>query len=338
VTTSPPRDPALPEDAAPDAAETEPAKPGEATDPGPGAEAAAAGTPEPGAEEPAPTVSLEKDPSPAAVTPEPDGTAEAEPDAVSETEAPTLPEAEPGEPVAAPRRRRTARLLLVAALLGVVAGGGTGYAIQAARTPTPPPPLTVAQPVYPAAHGGPSTLSAADDDMVKTDGDLTKLILPPPSGSKPWAATPGENGWLTLSEFAEDFTGPADEFQWLLSRGFRRAAVSTWLEGDVSYRINLIQYEHDSENVAEQYVQSQDSYRLNRVGGGAYRTAIPGTEDGAVYDGPKQQQYDDGSGSYYGAYALARHGDLAVEIFVTSPNRIDQATVMHLVQSQLERL
>src|SRR5581483_3901347 len=248
------------------------------------------------------------------------------------------PEAEPGEPVAAPRRRRTARLLLVAALLGVVAGGGTGYAIQAARTPTPPPPLTVAQPVYPAAHGGPSTLSAADDDMVKTDGDLTKLILPPPSGSKPWAVTPGDNGWLTVSEFAEDFTKPGYEFQWQLSRGFRRAAVSTWLQGNVSYRINLIQYEHDSENVTEQYIQGQDSYFSDDVGGAGYRTSIPGTEDGAVYDGPKQQQYDDGSGSYYGAYALARHGDLVVEIFVSSPNRVDQATVMHLVQSQLERL
>jgi hypothetical protein len=234
-------------------------------------------------------------------------------------------------------RGRTALIMAGALILGVVGGGGIGYAVQHGRPETPLPPLSVPQPEYPARYSDAPALSAADDDMVRTDGDLTKLLIPAPKGSSP-RSNPPINGWEDLSEFSENYTGPSSEFDWMLKSGFRRVAGTTWMEGQASYEVDLIQFNDDSEASAASYVSSQGTYAGSAADGSMPATAVPDTVDGEVYAGGGAIPDSGGPGSYYRGIGLAVHGDIAVVIWVYSPNPVSEQPLMALVQSQLERL
>jgi hypothetical protein len=256
-----------------------------------------------------------------------------EPTAEPEPEPERTPEAAKPRP-----RGRTARIMAAAVALGVLGGAGTGYAVQAARKPTPLPPLAVTQPQYPSAHRSAPALSAAEDDMVKTDGDLTKLLVPVPSGGTAWQMPPGVNGWLPVTDFFEDFTKPDNAMRYQLAKGLRRVAVTTWMQGADSYEVELIQYRHDQGYSPSSFVEDQSTYASDNVGGAGYYTQIPDSSiTGGVYAGHKQLQYPDGTG-YYRGYGMAVHGDIVVMIYVYSPHQIDGKPLMNLLQSQLERL
>jgi hypothetical protein len=269
--------------------------------------------------------------------PAPDTTPDPAPDPAPDAAPEPAPDAATEAPVARPRGR-TARIIAAAVAVGVLGGAGTGYAVQAARKPTPLPPLAVTQPQYPSAHRSAPALTAAEDDMVKTDGDLTKLLVPVPSGSKPWPAPLGEDGWLPFKDFLEGFEKPDSAMRYQLPLGIRRVAVTTWMRGADSYEIQLVQYRHDQGQSVTSFVNGQSSYASDEVGGLDYYTQIPDSSiTGGVYAGPKQHQNPDGS-NYYEGIGLACHGDIAVLIYVDSPNRIDGKPLMNLLQSQLERL
>ncbi|WP_152627419.1 hypothetical protein [Streptacidiphilus melanogenes] len=258
----------------------------------------------------------------------------------AEPTAEPAPELAPApEAASVPRPRgRTARIMAAAVAVGVLGGAGTGYAVQASRKPTPLPPLAVAQPQYPSAHRSAPALTAAEDDMAKTDGDLTKLLVPVPSGSKPWPAPLGENGWLPFKDFIEGFEKPDSAMRYQLPLGIRRIAVATWLQGSDSYEIQLVQYRHDQGESATSFINGQAEYASDDVGGLNNYTQIPDSSiTGGVYVGPKQHQDPDG-GSYYEGVGLAVHGDIAVLIYVDSSHRVDGKPLMNLLQSQLERL
>ncbi|MFD0329712.1 hypothetical protein ACFQZC_19770 [Streptacidiphilus monticola] len=189
----------------------------------------------------------------------PVGAAGAEPEAVAAASEPR-------------RRRRTGLLFGLAVLLGVVGGAGTGYGVQASRPPTPLPPLTVPQPAYPSARAGAPALTADEDDMVRTDGDLTKLLLPLPKGSK---LADDIQGWESLSEYAQSFDRPGDAFRHQLELGFRRAAHTSWRTGDVFVNVELSQYQHAAEDSADSYVSDQLGFAADR-GGDPGGSAIPG--------------------------------------------------------------
>ncbi|WP_052442654.1 hypothetical protein [Streptacidiphilus neutrinimicus] len=246
---------------------------------------------------------------------------------------------EPATEAAKPRPRgRTAKIMAAAVALGILGGAGTGYAVQAARKPTPLPPLAVAQPQYPSAHRSAPALTAAEDDMVKTDGDLTQLLVPAPSGTKPWSTPPGTGGWLSITDFFEEFTKPDAAMRYQLSHGIRRVAVTSWMRGADSYEVELVQYRHDEGDAPSAYVDDQSSYALDDVGGSNYYAQMPDSAiTGGVWAGPKQLQNPDG-GTYYRGYGMARHGDIVVVIYVHSPHQIDRKPLMDLLQSQLERL
>lgn len=268
-----------------------------------------------------------------AEAPEP---ADPAPEAVPDAATPEAPSADSAQ--LKPRRRgRTALIMAVAVVLGVLGGGGVGYAVQYHRQPTPLPPLSVAQPQYPTTHAAAPVLSPADDDMVRTDGDLTKLLVPAPRGSKAWAQPLGEGGWLTLSDLSENYTKPGVQFGWLLDHNFRRAAVNTWMEGAATYEVDLIQFDHAHEDSDQVFVTTQDGYAKADAGGSQYRTPIPGADNGGVYTGPNQLHYPDGT-PYYRAAVLAVHGDIALAIWVYSPSQVSSKSLMTLAQSQLERL
>ena len=238
-----------------------------------------------------------------------------------------FPVPEPEAPPRKPRPRgRTALIMAGAVVLGVLGGGGTGYAVQAARRPTPLPPLSVAQPKYPARHVAGPALPASQDDQVKTDGDLTKLVVQPPKGSKDRITD-----WLDLADYAETRSGPGGAFSWYADAHFRRAAESLWDQGSTSYEIRLVQFAHDGEAGATSDVAQQQGY-VDTVTG----VKIPGTADGKVFPGSKR--HGSGSYAYYDGYAFAQHGDISVQIRIDSDHPVTASMLVALAKNQLERL
>jgi hypothetical protein len=253
-------------------------------------------------------------------------------------EAAGQPAAPTAEKTKKPRPRgRTALIMTGALVLGAVGGGGIGYAVQSSRPETPLPTLSVPQPRYPARHTAAPVLSPADDDMVLTDGDLTKLLVSAPKGSSTRTDPPIE-GWADLSDFSENYTKPAAEFEWMLKNGFRRVAGTSWTEGQTSYEVDLIQFNDGSEASAASYATAQATYAGSAADGSMSPTPVPDTVDGEVYAGGRPVPYSNGGGSYYRGIALAVHGDIAIAIWVNSPNPVSEQPLMTLVQSQLERL
>jgi hypothetical protein len=215
--------------------------------------------------------------------------------------------------------------MAVAVVLGVLGGGGAGYAAQSARRPTALPPLSVAQPRYPAKRVAVPALPASQDDQVKTDGDLTKLLVQPPKAAKYPIVD-----WMSLADYAETRTGPAVAFAWYADNHFRRAAESLWDQGGASYEIRLVQFDHDGESGAATDVTDQQGYIKGVTG-----VLIPGESGGLVYPGLKKDASRDHS---YNGYAFAQHGDISVQISIESDHPVSSGTLVTLAKSQLERL
>ncbi|MFC1411006.1 hypothetical protein ACEZCY_15160 [Streptacidiphilus sp. N1-12] len=285
-----------------------------------------------------------------------DAEAPVEPTAPAEPDAPAYAVQAPAEPAApayahaptdahapadtdAPsgvRRRprgRTALIMAAAVVLGVLGGGGAGYAVQAARKPTPLPSLAVAQPKYPAKRVAIPALPAAQDDQVKTDGDLTKLLVPAPAGVKANPDRDAIDNWLDLADFAETFVKPGVAFSHQAEQRFRRAAEAGWDKGPESTTVFLVQYADGDTDAARSEMSDQESYGHDATGGTA--VDVPHTIGGEVFPGQKKLG---GSDPYYEGRGYAQHGDISVEIFVDSAHPVSAKTLLTLLQSQLERL
>ncbi|MEU6344400.1 hypothetical protein ABZ883_26025 [Streptomyces sp. NPDC046977] len=265
-------------------------------------------------------------------TPVPDQASPA-PETPPEAAAEPLPAARP------PRRRgRTTLLILAAAVLGVAAGAGTGYKIQYDRPETPLPPLSQPELVQPKGAAPPAKpLTAAEDALVKYDGDLRKLLLKRPKGAKDGNSPPGVDGWLPIAEYAENFDDPKAGFTDLLDSGFRRAATTTWRTGDISVEIRLVQYRDLEYAGTEGDVLDQLQFTRGQDEAGNDGRAIPGSVDGKVfsYSRPTRRA---GYLPYYKSAAVARQANIEMLIWVTSSHPVPQSTIMSVAKRQWERL
>ncbi|MER5911834.1 hypothetical protein ABT124_15315 [Streptomyces sp. NPDC001982] len=243
----------------------------------------------------------------------------------------------PEEPPAPrPRRRgRTALLLATAAVLGLVAGTCTGYLIQADRKPTALPPLS--QPTLTQAKGkGPEPLSAAQDRRVKMNGDLRKLLLTRPKGAKAGLFPVADDGWLDLAGYADQYERPGTTFTNLAADEFRRAAATTWLEGeDHNVEIYLVQFVQESKPAASEW--TENGYYWAEDEGDTRSWPLPGTGDGMVYvhDSPDREP---GYFPLYRAEAHAWRGDVSMEIWITDTKPIPKAKIMDLAERQMGKL
>jgi len=239
-------------------------------------------------------------------------------------------------PPSKPRRRgRTALLMAAAVVLGVLGGGAAGYAAQSARKPTALPPLAVPQPRYPAARVAVPPLPPSQDDMVRTDGDLTKLLLPTPKGASLPQGIGSFDSWVNIAQFSEGYQDPAGEFAWLSDHDFRRAALGTWDQGDTYAIVQLVQFTHAYEANALLMIQSESGFAKPWTGSSS--VPLPGSNDGVVFPGVAQHGSD--GATYYEGRAFAVHGDLAVEIYLQDGNgKVSKQTLQTLLQEQLERL
>ncbi|MFE1288785.1 hypothetical protein [Streptomyces sp. NPDC058751] len=239
----------------------------------------------------------------------------------------------PSEP--RPRRRgRTTLIVATAAVLGLVAGTCTGYLIQADGEPTGLPSLS--QPVLTRAEGpGPEPLSAARDHRVKTNGDLRKLLLDRPKGTKEgdWA---GNDGWLGMTAYAASYEKPANVFPDLITDEFRRAAVVGWEEGSTyTVEIRLVQFRQEEDLEAAKYAENEHYWAEKESGTRSW--TIPGTEDGMAYVHTRPETKP-GYYPMYSAEAHAWRGDIAVEIWINGTKQISKDKIMDLAKRQVGRL
>ncbi len=225
--------------------------------------------------------------------------------------------------------------MTAAVVLGVLGGGAVGYDVQYNRTPTPLPPVSVAQPQYPLTHAAQPPLSPADDDMVKTDGDLTKLLLPAPSGATPGGQSGSIVNYWNLAQYAEQFVVPGNEFSELADHGFRRAANANWNQGNNQFCIiDLVQFTHADEGGALQQMQDLADNAASWTG--STSVAVQGSDNDVVYAGVKS--HTAGASTYYEGRAFGVHGDIAVEVDFQSGSPVSAQTMQGLLQKQMERL
>ncbi|MFS8199219.1 hypothetical protein ACLVWQ_11090 [Streptomyces sp. CWNU-52B] len=232
------------------------------------------------------------------------------------------------------RRGRTTLLIATAAVLGLVAGTCTGYLIQADREPTALPSLS--QPAVAQAEGkGPEPLSAAQDRRVRTDGDLRKLLVERPSGTRDVTDTEGTDGWLDLDTFANDYTEPKVAYRNLVDDEFRRTAVTAWRTGSTyTAVVELVQYRQDEGLTARDWTENEQNVRAER---GMDSWPVPGTGDGMAYV-QKQPENKAGYLPMYSAQAYAWRGDIAVQIYLYDSKPLPKAKILDLAEQQMERL
>jgi hypothetical protein len=214
-------------------------------------------------------------------------------------------------------------------VLGLVAGTCTGFLVQADREPTKLPSLS--QPVVAQAKGdGPEPLSAAQDHRVKTDGDLRKLLIARPKGTKVPDWAPEADGWLDMADYAGELKESDRVFGDLVKAEFRRAAGVTWMTGSTyNATVRLVQYRQEEDLAA-----SGRAYGWNMAGTRSW--PISSGSDGSVY--LFKPEYKAGYLPIYKAGATAARGDIAMEIWIYDTKPIPKSTIMDLAKRQMERL
>jgi hypothetical protein len=222
---------------------------------------------------------------------------------------------------------RTSTLFGAAVFAGVIGGVGTGYAIQAARPATPLPPLSQTQPQYaPAAvYQGiaPAALPASQDDAASTDGDLTKLLLPTPSG-----ATANPSGWLDQSIDAEQeadlcTVGAVSCFMSHYNEGVVSIADTSWVQDGFDVEIRIYRFAAGKSAQARDWAQNADT---------GTAVAVPSGIDATAYEYVDKWGADDDT-------AIAVHGDLVVDFWVTSPTTVPNPSIIdNLITQQMGRL
>ncbi|WP_299539575.1 hypothetical protein [uncultured Streptomyces sp.] len=260
---------------------------------------------------------------------------------VAPDEASTVPEHGTTPPERTRPRGRTTLIVLAAALLGVSAGAAVGFGVQAGREPTPLPVLAQHGLGYPAkslpADQAPDPLPAEQDHLRTTDGNLLKLLVDRPKGARDVDGLPAER-WVGLSEYAKEFEEPDSMFTSLADMDFRRNAAAVWLQGE--YRttfVNLVQFRPGSRAGATEFFEEQNAYMPYEEGGaGNDGFPIDGSGSGRYYLSPVERKA--GYEPMYEARALARRGDIVMDIHVFDNKPIKKKSVEALAEKQWERL
>ncbi|MEU6943671.1 hypothetical protein ABZ957_00270 [Streptomyces sp. NPDC046316] len=247
------------------------------------------------------------------------------------------------ESAAAPRRRRTGRtigLIAVAAVLGLVGGTAVGYGIQAEREPTALPALNQPGLAYPKPlpkGQKAAPLPSSEDRKAKTDGDLRKLLLPRPAGTKKTEFSDLSDGWVPVSAYAREFRGPGPALNEQLSAGVRRIASTSWQTG--KYRvteIRLVQYRSNDTLGAQEHAEDQMAYMPDDDYARSEGEPIKGSANGHYYVFPVKRKA--GYLDMYEARAYFHRGDIMVAIFIADTKKISAKDISSVAEQQLGRL
>lgn len=249
------------------------------------------------------------------------------------------PDQEPGT-TRRPRHGRLPLLLASAALLGIVAGVATGYTVQAARRPTALPALSQHTLTYPKKRLSADEVTpvgAEHDHAAKTNGDLRKLLLPKPKGAGKAAVSLGNDGWVSFAVYAQQYREPDRMFRSLSGDHVRRIAARSWrLHGhDVS--VNLIQFRDFGIRHAAQFAIGQQVYMHEDDFAGYEGKDLAGSGSGR-YWGDRTAQRKPGYLPLYTARAIARRGNVVMDVHIYDTHPISEKTIRTVAEKQLERL
>ncbi|MEO3766957.1 hypothetical protein [Streptomyces sp. B8F3] len=246
-----------------------------------------------------------------------------------------------------PRRRgkRTALLLAAAVLAGALGGVTYGYFEQAGNPPTPLPPLNqpgLAHPEDPLPDDEVEPLSAAQDRRVKTDGDLRELLVSRPAGTVDAELDVGGEGegWLAPYEVAAGTGAPGEVLTFMLENGLRRTAFTSWRnEGDTEsvVMVNLFQFRNDTAAGSVDYLENQQMFSSLGPNGRVPTVSLKGSADGKAYF-PEEPYEEVGVPPLYQGMALARRGDIVMEIYLIESSPLEQKDLTTIAERQLERL
>ncbi|MEV6106826.1 hypothetical protein AB0M28_19225 [Streptomyces sp. NPDC051940] len=251
------------------------------------------------------------------------------PPAAQDPAQPSLPDP------AAPRRRRGKTTLLIACalVLGAVAGVCQGYVTQADLEPTPLPPLAQAKLGVDEA----AVVSGEDAPRDKAKGDLRKLLLPMPKGSRLQAGNPKAGAWLPAYEVADHWKDPEWAFEHHLDAGFQRCAIREWERGHQETDVWLVQFRDELAQGARGYADGQLEALRNGDWEHSRAKSIPGSATGQAFVLDKPQR-EPGYLPYYEARAVARRGNVVMLVFISDSKPISSAQIMKVAKQQLERL
>lgn len=242
-------------------------------------------------------------------------------------------------------RGRTTLIIAAAALLGIVGGVAVGYGVQAERKPTPPAALSQPGVGYPgkplSADRAPAPLPAAQDRRVKTDGDLRKLLIDRPKGTRKTLIDElglGD-GWEPLDQYVERYyEDPHYMFESLAGLDLRRVASVAWEQGrHRETEVWLLQFRSGDQHGASEQFDDQIMYMpWDKDGAGNTGDAIKGSREGRYFLYPVERKA--GYLPSYRARALAVRGDIALDISIFDTSPISKKDIRTLAERQLERL
>jgi hypothetical protein len=210
-------------------------------------------------------------------------------------------------------------------VLGLVGGAVGGFLIQRSRPETPLPPIQRTLAVA-AAPGLADPHDAKTDDGAKLDGDLRAVLLAKPAGANdPTDFTPRD--WFTIADLAEYFGKPDTALGRLNSYAFRRAARTGWtLKDGTGVEVDLIQFRSSDGALS--------FFTMTGFPQDATAPTVQGTATGYV----GRYLSKDASGKYTG-YGLVRHGDVVVQVFVSSKRAVPATdAIMKVTQDQADLL
>jgi hypothetical protein len=247
---------------------------------------------------------------------------------IVETAVPAVDAAAP-EARAKPKRRiRGSTLLTAAVVLGVLGGVATGYVVQWTRPATPLPSLAGSQPAYKPvgvyAGVAPAMLPASQDDATFTDGDLTKLLLPVPSG-----ASTDDSVWVDQlidpeEEAALCTTDQASCLTYDYSQDVAAIADTNWTQDGFQVEIRMYRMAPGESTNARSWA-TDDTGSANQI-------PVPAGIDASGYE--FLDTYGDNDDNAYAA-----HGDLVVEFWVSSPSKTPNPSLIDgLITQQMGRL
>lgn len=230
-------------------------------------------------------------------------------------------------------RRRTPLLLCTAVLLGAAGGIAGGYTVQAEREPTELPPL--AQAKVGIDHN--PRVSGADAPRNKTAGDLRKLLISAPEGTKSSPLTGQEGEWMAPYVVAAEYEDPGGKLGDSLADGFRRAAGISWLRANQATHVWITQYRDATYADSRSYLVEELNYEPNYGLTREIAEPIPGSTNGFLFVHTKPS-LEPGYLPQYRARAIARRGNVVMEIFVYDTAPISSAYIKGMAKKQLERL
>lgn len=257
-----------------------------------------------------------------------------------ETAAPEAASTDEQSAARRPRRGRLPLLLASAALLGIVAGVATGYTVQAARKPTALPPLsqhTVKYPKKRLSADEVTPVGVKHDHRAKTDGDLRKLLVPKPKGAGKVDLFLVGDGWVSLAAYAQQYQKPDRMFRSLSEEHVRRIASRSWRQHGLDVSVQLIQFRDHSIRHAAQFAIGQQVYMHRDDFAGYEGKDLPGSGAGR-YWGDHTADRHPGYLPMYTARAVARRGNLVMDVHIYDIHPISEKTIRTVAEKQLERL